>query len=101
MDIYRWTESKAPEADDLRKRLENEGYTVTEHSDGPGTVFEAHVHDTDQTTWILSGEVEFNTAGEIYRLRAGDRDFLPANTEHAAVVCGNETVRYLTGVKNS
>ena len=101
MHIQRWNEADSPVASNLRKRLEDEGYVVTENSDAPGTVYEAHMHDQDQTHWILSGEVEFNTAGETYRLRAGDRDFLPANTEHAAFVCGTETVRYLTGVKNS
>ena len=101
MNIQRWNEADRPVASQLRKRLEDEGYVVTEHSDVPGAVYEAHMHDTDQTTWILCGEVEFNTAGETYRLRAGDRDFLPANTEHAAFVVGSVTVRYLTGVKNS
>jgi quercetin dioxygenase-like cupin family protein len=99
MTIQRWNEAEPPVASELRKRLEDEGYVVTENSDGPGAVYEAHTHDKDQTHWILSGEVEFNTVGETYRLRAGDRDFLPANTEHAAFVVGSETVRYLTGVK--
>jgi quercetin dioxygenase-like cupin family protein len=99
MDVRRWSETQKPDPEELRMRLENEGYVVTEGSDPPGTVYEAHVHDRDQTCWIISGEAEFNTAGETYRLRAGDRDFLPANTEHSASVCGSETVRYLTGVK--
>ena len=99
MEIQRWHESQEPDAVDLRKRLESEGYIVTENSDPPGAVYEPHTHDQDQTHWLLSGEAEFTVEGETYRLRAGDRDFLPANTEHAAVVCGNETVRYLTGVK--
>ena len=99
MKIQRWHKAQAPEARDLRRRLENEGYVVTEHVDEPGVAYESHSHEVDQTTWILTGEVEFNTAGERYRLRAGDRDFLPAKTEHSAFVCGSETVRYLTGVK--
>ncbi|HEY5884621.1 MAG TPA: cupin domain-containing protein [Pyrinomonadaceae bacterium] len=101
MHIQRWNEADPPVASKLRKQLEDEGYVVSEHSDAPGAVYEPHTHDADQITWILTGEVEFNTAGETYRLRAGDRDFLPANTEHAASVCGSETVRYLSGVKNS
>ena len=36
---------------------------------------------------------------EEYTLRAGDRDYLPANTEHSAVVHGNEPVIYLIGIK--
>ena len=99
MKVQRWKEPNPPNAAKLRLILENEGYIVTENSDPPGAVYESHTHDEDQTHWILSGDAEFNTAGETCRLRAGDRDFLPANTEHSAFVCGSETVRYLTGVK--
>ena len=98
-EFERWNKDEKPDADDLRRRLETEGYSVTEYSDAPGTIHEPHVHDIDQTHWIISGELEFNTAGEKYRMRAGDRDFLPANTEHAAIVTGSEPVRYLIGVK--
>lgn len=99
MDIRRWNEPQRPDVADLRTRLENEGYGVTEWSDAPGTVYETHVHDTDQTHWIISGELQFTVAGESYQLGAGDRDFLPANTAHAAFVPGRKPVRYLIGVK--
>lgn len=99
MEIRRWNESSVPNAEDLRARLEREGYSVSEWSDAPGTVYESHVHDSDQTHWIVSGELEFIVEGETYQLRAGDRDFLPANTAHAAVVSETEPVRYLIGVK--
>lgn len=99
MDIHRWNESNRPDAADLRRRLEGEGYSVTEGSDAPGTVYEPHVHEADQTHWIISGELQLTVDGETYELRAGDRDFLSANTSHAAFVPGKEPVRYLIGVK--
>jgi quercetin dioxygenase-like cupin family protein len=99
LDIRRWNESQKPDAADLRRRLESEGYGVTEWSDAPGTVYETHAHETDQTHWIISGELEFTVDRQIYLLRAGDRDFLPANTAHAAFVPGGKPVRYLIGVK--
>ena len=79
--------------------MESEGYTVSEFTDEAGMVYESHSHEDDQTHWIISGEAEFVVGGETYQLRSGDRDFLPANTEHSAVVLGSEPVRYLTGVK--
>ena len=42
---------------------------------------------------------ELTVGGESYTLRAGDRDFLPANTAHSAFVPGCEPVRYLIGTR--
>ena len=74
---------------------------MLEWSDRPGTVYESHSHDTDQSHWIISGELELVVNGQTYQLRAGDRDFMPANTSHSAFVPGTQPVRYLIGVKNS
>ena len=70
--VERWNKSDKPIAQALRRRLESEGYSVFE--------------------WIT-------VDAKSYTLRAGDRDFLPANTAHSAFVPGNEPVRYLIGAK--
>jgi quercetin dioxygenase-like cupin family protein len=100
MKIERWNQSESPDAAELRKRLESEGYSVSEWSDAAATVYESHAHETDQTHWIISGELQLTVDGETYQLLPGDRDFLPANTAHAAFVPGRVPVRYLIGVKN-
>jgi quercetin dioxygenase-like cupin family protein len=99
MKINRWSQTAKPETEALRKQLKSEGYEVSEWSDAPGTRHEPHAHETEQSHWLLSGELEFEVAGEVYTLQAGDRDFLPANTEHAAFVPGKEPARYLIGKK--
>jgi mannose-6-phosphate isomerase-like protein (cupin superfamily) len=101
MEIHRWNKPQKPDAGTLRSQLENDGFSVFEWSDAPGTVYETHVHDTDQSHWVISGELELKVKSDTYKLRAGDRDFLPAHTAHSAFVPGNEPVRYLIGVKNS
>ncbi|HXM34143.1 MAG TPA: cupin domain-containing protein [Pyrinomonadaceae bacterium] len=98
--VERWNEPGKPDARTLRERLQREGYSVFEWSDGPGAVYGPHSHTEDQSHWIISGELELTVAGEEYTLRAGDRDFLPANTTHSAFVPGNEPVRYLIGAKH-
>ena len=100
LDIRRWNSSLEPDVTKLRQELESEGYVVSEAVDEPGTVYDSHTHETDQAHWIISGEVEFEVNGETYQLGAGDRDFLPANTAHAASVLGDKPVRYLLGVKS-
>jgi quercetin dioxygenase-like cupin family protein len=96
----RWTEDTAPDAADLNRRLQAEGYSVFQWSDAPGTSYGDHSHPEDQSHWILSGELELHVDGETYTLRAGDRDFLPANTIHSAFVPGEESVVYLIGAKH-
>ena len=98
-EFERWNKNKKPDAASLRDQLQAEGYDVTEWTDAAGTVHPPHSHTEDQTHWIISGKLEFTVDGQLYVLCAGDRDFLPANTEHAAFVPGSEPVRYLIGVK--
>jgi len=97
--VQRWSRSEAPNAEELRRVLVSEGYSVFEWSDAPGTAYEPHAHDDDQSHWIISGALQLAVAGEAYTLQVGDRDFLPANTTHAAFVPGNTPVRYLIGSK--
>ena len=99
LDVERWSEIEPPRSSVLRRRMEAEGYTVTEWRDEPGTTYGAHSHAQDQSHWIISGTMKFRVGWEDYILRAGDRDYLPANTEHSAAVAGDEAVVYLIGVK--
>jgi mannose-6-phosphate isomerase-like protein (cupin superfamily) len=96
----KWSEDSAPVASELKQRLQSEGYSVFQCSDAPGTKYGPHAHGEDQSHWIVSGELELRVGHEIYTLRAGDRDFLPANTIHSAFVPGNEPVVYLIGAKH-
>jgi quercetin dioxygenase-like cupin family protein len=99
IQVERWSETETPDAQTLRTRLQREGYNVFEWSDAPGTAYAAHSHPEDQIHWIISGKLELIVEGERYTLRAGDRDFLPANTTHSAFVPGDEPVRYLIGAR--
>ena len=98
--VENWAEAGTPDARSLRRRLEREGYTVFEWADRPGTVYAAHSHPEDQSHWMISGALTLSVEGEEYTLRAGDRDFLPAWTEHAARVEGSEAAVYLIGSKD-
>jgi quercetin dioxygenase-like cupin family protein len=97
--IERWSEARAPNPTDLKQRLHAEGYNVFQWSDAPGTTYGPHSHPEDQSHWILSGELELRVGDETYVLRAGDRDYLPANTIHSAFVPGDEPVAYVIGAK--
>ncbi|MGB7925844.1 MAG: cupin domain-containing protein [Pyrinomonadaceae bacterium] len=94
-----WNRGDAPDARQLRKHLEEEGYSVFEWIDAPGTVYGPHTHAEDQSHWIISGALELSIDDERYILRAGDRDYLPAYTKHSAAVAGDEAVVYLIGAR--
>ena len=100
IQIERWSDSSSPDAEKLKARLRDEGYSVFQWTDAPGTKYGPHAHAEDQSHWILSGELELRVGHETYVLRAGDRDFLPANTIHSAAVPGDEPLIYLIGAKH-
>lgn len=98
--VERWNELNPPLSAMLRLRLTQENYDVFQWCDNPGAVYGSHMHDEDQTHWILSGtlEIAVERVGT-FELKAGDRDFMPARTYHTARVIGEEPVMYLVGVK--
>ena len=100
IQVERWNEDGPPHADDLRQRLQSEGYSVFQWSDAPGTRYGAHAHAEDQSHWILSGKLKLRVGAETYTLRAGDRDYLPAHTYHSAFVPDDGPVTYLIGAKS-
>ena len=100
IEVEQWGDESAPNPAELRQRLLDDGYSVFEWTDAPGTKYGPHSHPEDQSHWILSGELELRVGHETYTLRAGDRDYLPANTMHSAFVPGQEPVTYLIGARH-
>ena len=99
IQVERWKEAGEPDAAELRRRLQHEGYSVFQWSDAPGTEYGPHAHGEDQSHWIISGELELRVGREVYKLCAGDRDYLPSGTVHSAFVPGDEPVVYIIGAK--
>ena len=98
--IERWQGRHSPNPAALRQVLTEEGYNVFQWCDRPNTVYGPHKHAEDQTHWVVSGAIELSiVGGQSFTLEAGDRDFMPAETYHAARVIGDEPVLYLIGEK--
>lgn len=99
-EIERWDSETSPDEAELRSRMESDGFSVFRWSDSPGAVYATHSHGNDQSHWVISGCIEFVVNGvETVRLNAGDRDFMPAGTDHSARVIGDEPAVYLIGAK--
>lgn len=98
--VEKWKEFHRPNAAMLRHLLSVEGYEVFQWSDNPGMTYGSHMHDEDQSHWVVSGSLEVSlTVGGTYVLEAGDRDFMLAGTYHSARVVGEERCVYLIGSK--
>ena len=66
IQIERWSEPSSPDAEELKARLLDEGYSVFQCTDAPGTKYGPHAHAEDQSHWILSGELELRVGHETY-----------------------------------
>lgn len=98
--VEKWSRFGSPNAAMLRFEMERDGYRVYQWSDHPGTFYGPHKHEEDQSHWIISGKLEITVkGGGVHHLESGDRDFVPAQTYHAAEVIGDEPVIYLVGEK--
>lgn len=99
--IIRWDSDSKPKAEELRKILNQDGYSVYQWSDSAGASYSEHFHSNHQTHWIISGSLELTVKDYgTFVLNAGDRDIMPANTYHSARIIGDEPVVYLIGEKN-
>lgn len=97
MKVQRWQRAEPP--DESTSRAEADGYSVYAWTDAPGTTYPPHTHGDDQSHWVVRGSIALTVSGEEYALGAGDRDWLPSGTVHAARVVGRSPVTYLVGSK--
>ncbi len=81
---------------ELIAQLRAEGLTVTEWTDPPGVVYDAHTHAYREVRVVLTGQITFVVGDREIRLGPGDRIEFAADEAHAARV-GADGVTYLAG----
>jgi quercetin dioxygenase-like cupin family protein len=99
IDVVRWTKSKKPALEELKKQLTMMGRESELYSDLPGTKYGRHKHPFEDFVLIVSGKMQITTDSGEWTLKPGDRVDLPANTVHAAAMLGREEVKYLSAAK--
>ena len=80
-----WPDESAPDPEELRRRLEADGFEAFRWQDSPGADYQPHSHDHDESLWLISGAITFGIGGADYRLAPGDRLMLPGGTVHTAL----------------
>jgi quercetin dioxygenase-like cupin family protein len=68
-------------------------------TDPPGQRWEDFRHATDELVTVLEGQMEFEVAGKVHRLRVGEELLIPAGTVHSARNVGRTTARWLYGYR--
>jgi len=97
MERVRLRRTGITDREEVFKRLREEGYSVYEWEDPPGTYYPTHTHPGREVRWVLEGEVVIGAEGKEILLKPGDRIELEPETPHWAKT---ETgVRYACGTK--
>lgn len=69
----------------LRAKVVNAArMTVTRYSFRRGGRFPHHVHNQEQITYVLNGQLSFVVGNQFYRLRSGDLIVIPTGVPHSA-----------------
>jgi quercetin dioxygenase-like cupin family protein len=98
LERIEWSGKAPPHEEDLRKQLEEEGFSIFCWQDDPDTDYQPHSHDHDESLWMIEGQMTFGAAGRQWSLAPGDRLMLPSGTVHTAVA-GPHGAKYLIGQK--
>ena len=56
------------------------------------TVFQKHRHKSEQITYVLEGELFFETENTVYKISKGDCILIPENKDHAVWTENNPAV---------
>jgi quercetin dioxygenase-like cupin family protein len=75
-----------------RQVIHGERQTMVRYIYAPGSVFPEHHHPQEQITTVLTGQIEFEIAGERQLFGPGDVGVIPGNVPHGARVVGDVTV---------
>lgn len=81
----------------VRRTIQGSHHTMLIYEFEPGAAFPMHRHDEEQTTVVVSGEVEFIAEDGTARLRAGDWSRTPPRVPHR-VIAGPEGARIIAVV---
>ena len=100
MEVEHWNKNWGVLTEqNMKKKLENEGFSVVIYTYLPGTYFPEHSHSIDKKDTVISGQFRMTAMGQEFILGTGDMLLVPANTVHTAEVIGKNPVVSLDATK--
>lgn len=103
MQIEHWDETRdGPLSEaNMRRKLEDRGYSVSRYVYPPGTYFPDHEHGIDKIDGVLSGRLRMSMSGASVVLEPGDLLLVRKHLFHSAEVVGEEPVVSLDAVRTA
>lgn len=83
----------------MRRKLQDRGYTVNRYVYPPGSYFPPHTHDVDKIDGVVAGRFRMSMHGQSFDLVAGDCLAVPRGAVHSAEVIGDEAVVSLDAIR--
>jgi len=100
MEVEHWNENWGVlNEQNMKNKLENEGFSVVVYTYLPGTYFPEHSHSIDKKDTVISGQFRMTAMGKEFILGPGDMLLVPANIVHTAEVIGKNPVVSLDATK--
>ena len=100
MEVEHWNKNWGVLTEqNMKKKLENEGFSVVIYTYLPGTYFPEHSHSIDKKDTVISGQFRMTAMGQEFILGPGDMLLVPAGTIHTAEVIGDDSVISLDATK--
>ncbi len=99
--IITWDSNAKITQEEAEARLHTEGYRAFRWHDVPGSAYPRHKHETDDCFWVINGEVVFTVEDTQYKLKSGDRLYIPARILHSSEVSSATGATYLVGEKTT
>lgn len=91
--------STVSDLESVRADWSRRGFSCDLWTDPPGQRWENFVHASDELVMVVSGEVEFEISGEIFRPPPGEELLIPATRVHSVRNLGPGTARWLYGYR--
>ena len=72
--------------EEIKKAMEEEGFTPKLITDKPNYIYEPHQHPETKFLACLEGSMQVTVKGKAYAFQPGDKLIIPGNTQHNAKV---------------
>jgi quercetin dioxygenase-like cupin family protein len=94
---FRIVRSEGENPRSLSQKLRQEGWSLLDWKDPPGTQYPPHRHPHDEVILMIEGTIQFRIDENIHTLNPGDRLFLPSGTVHSATVPIGQEAHFAIG----
>uniref|UniRef100_A0A158QII8 Neur_chan_LBD domain-containing protein n=1 Tax=Rodentolepis nana TaxID=102285 RepID=A0A158QII8_RODNA len=85
--------------ENMKKKLEKQGYSAYPYTFNAGMTFGTHTHDVDKKDVVVDGRLEFHMYGKSIILEPGDTLEVPKGVPHSAKVIGTKNLEFFDATK--